>query len=150
MAVNGAIGQEAFFLGVSILVGAALCGLYDVLRIFRRIAAHGNFWIGLEDFLYWITCTGVVFLMIYRENDGMARGFAFGGILLGLLLYHLLLSRFFIGINVLILRKTLGAVGKALCVLFGPFLWIAKKVGGFLGKQLKKLQKAVKMGIHKL
>ena len=150
MAVNGAIGQEAFFLGISVLVGAALSGVYDVLRISRRVAAHGNFWIGLEDFFYWVLCTGVVFLMIYQENDGMARGFAFGGILIGMLIYHLLLSRLFVGINVFVLKKTIGIIKKILRILFGPFLWVAKKAGQFLRKQLKKFLKAVKMGIRKV
>ena len=93
MAVSTSIYQELLFLGSSVLVGMGLFFLYDILRIFRRILPHGNIWIGVEDFLYWIIFTGVVFVLLYRENDGMVRGFAFGGLLVGMTCYYLLLSR---------------------------------------------------------
>ena len=64
MAVSAAISEQAASLGVSILIGGALFLLYDILRIFRRIVPHGNFWIGMEDFVYWICCTAVVFVML--------------------------------------------------------------------------------------
>ena len=93
MAVSTSIYRELLFLGSSVLVGMGLFFLYDILRIFRRILPHGNIWIGVEDFLYWIIFTGVVFVLLYRENDGMVRGFAFGGLLVGMTCYYLLLSR---------------------------------------------------------
>lgn len=76
MAVSAAISEQAASLGVSILIGGALFLLYDIFRIFRRVVPHGNFWIGVEDFFYWLCCTAVVFVMLYRENDGMVRGFS--------------------------------------------------------------------------
>ena len=65
MAVSTSIYQELLFLGSSVLVGMGLFFLYDILRIFRRILPHGNIWIGVEDFLYWIIFTGVVFVLLY-------------------------------------------------------------------------------------
>ena len=99
MPVSETIVQEAVFLGTAILAGAGLFFLYDILRIFRRIVPHGNIWIGAEDFLYWLVCTGVVFVMLYQENDGMVRGFALGGVILGMFLYILLLSRLVVKVN---------------------------------------------------
>ena len=87
MAVSAAISEQAASLGVSILIGGALFLLYDIFRIFRRVVPHGNFWIGVEDFFYWLCCTAVVFVMLYRENDGMVRGFSIGGIMIGMLLW---------------------------------------------------------------
>lgn len=150
MQVSETIGQEAVFLGVAILVGALLFLLYDGLRIFRRIVPHGNIWIGLEDFIYWLVCTGVVFVMLYRENDGMVRGFAFGGVLVGMLLYYLLFSRFVIRINVLVWKKILGVLGNIFGIILHPVLKIVKKITKFFGKQLKKFWKAVKISLCKL
>ena len=150
MQISETIGQEADFLGIAILVGAALFLLYDMLRIFRRVAAHGNFWIGLEDFFYWVLCTGVVFLMIYQENDGMARGFAFGGVLLGMFFYYLLLSRYVVRINVLVWKTVLGFFGRIFGVVLRPVRKVFKITAGFFRKQLKKIWKAVKMGLCKL
>ena len=107
MAVSAAISEQAASLGVSILIGGALFLLYDIFRIFRRVVPHGNFWIGVEDFFYWLCCTAVVFVMLYRENDGMVRGFSIGGIMIGMLLYYFLLSRFVIRINVMSARQNI-------------------------------------------
>ncbi len=150
MMVSETIGQEAVFLGTSILLGAGLFFLYDILRIFRRIVPHGNIWIGVEDFIYWLICTGAVFVMLYQENDGMVRGFAMGGIVLGMLLYYLVFSRFVIRINVLVLKAVLGFWKKIFGFLFHPVLRICRKILEFIRKRLKKLLKAVKMGLCKL
>lgn len=117
MAVSAAISEQAASLGVSILIGGALFLLYDIFRIFRRVVPHGNFWIGVEDFFYWLCCTAVVFVMLYRENDGMVRGFSIGGIMIGMLLYYFLLSRFVIRINVMVFGTVLVCSAKYL-VLF--------------------------------
>lgn len=149
MLVNESIGREAVFLGISLLLGVVLFLLYDILRIFRRVVPHGNIWIGIEDFLYWICCAAAVFVMLYQENDGMVRGFALGGIVIGMILYYLLFSRFVIRINVAILKTILGFLGKILRFLFHPFIKIGKKMFGFLKKQLKKFIRAIRIGISK-
>ena len=150
MSVSETIGQEAAFLGTSILVGAALFLAYDALRIFRRMVPHGNLWIGIEDFLYWLFCTAAVFVLLYRENDGMVRWFAFGGIILGMLLYYVTLSRLLIRINVFLFGKIGGILGKIFGRVFGPPVKITKKFTGLLIKRLKKVWRAVKMGLCKL
>lgn len=150
MVVSETIGQEALLFGVSILVGAGLFLLYDVLRIFRRIAPHGNIWISVEDFIYWLICTAVVFVMLYWENDGMVRGFALLGLVFGMALYYLLLSRYVISVNVLIWKTVLGCIHRILHFFFGPIIRVGKKVGQFLIKRLKKVARAVKISLCKL
>lgn len=150
MTVSEPIGQEALFFGISIVVGAGLFLLYDVLRIFRRIVPHGNIWIGIEDFVYWLICAGMVFVMLYRENDGMMRGYALIGLVAGMFFYYLLLSRYVVRVNVLILGTVFGTIRKGLRFLFRPIIRIGKKVAGFFIKQLKKLVRAVRMGLCKL
>ncbi len=149
MTVSETIGQEAAILCAAVLAGAGLFFLYDILRIFRRIIPHGAIWVGVEDFVFWLICTGVVFVMIYRENDGMVRGFALGGVVLGMLAYLLLLSRFVVGVNVRILKAVLGFVKRTGAFFLRPFWRIWKKTAGFLRKQLKKFWKAVKIGLSK-
>ena len=149
MSVSAEIGHEAVFLGISILTGAELFLLYDTLRIFRRMVSHGAAWIGVEDFLYWLFCTAAVFVLLYWENDGMVRWFAFGGILLGMLIYYVTLSRFLIRLNVFLFRKLMGIFQKFSNRFFAPPVKIIKKLTGFLVKQLQKVCHAVKMGICK-
>lgn len=150
MTVSETIGQETTFVGISLLLGIGLFFLYDILRIFRRILPHGAIWIGVEDFIYWLVCTGAVFVMLYQENDGMVRGFALGGVAIGMVCYYTLLSRFVIKVNVAVIRAVTGAIRKVFKVLFSPFLWIIKKIWRFFRKELKKVWRAVKIGLCKL
>ena len=150
MAISENIGNETLFFLTSVLCGMGLVFVYDFFRIFRRIAIHGNIWIAIEDMIYWIFCTIVVFLLLYQMNDGMIRSFAFLGIAIGGGLYSFFFSRFvvkicvwFLGSILTILKKIFGTVGR-------PFFRIGKKIGGFVMKQLKKLYKTIKMGLYKL
>ena len=130
MAVSAAISEQAASLGVSILIGGALFLLYDIFRIFRRVVPHGNFWIGVEDFFYWLCCIG--------------------GIMIGMLLYYFLLSRFVIRINVMVFGTVFGLLGKIFGTILLPFRKHGKKIIHFFRKRLKKVCRAVKIGLCKL
>ncbi len=149
MNISEAIHQEAIFLGCAILSGVILFLLYDILRIFRRLFAHGTVLIAIEDFFYWMICTGVVFVLLYRGNDGMVRGVAFGGIIVGMALYYIMCSRYVIRLNVFLFGSIGRILKRILKVMFGPFFKVWKKVAGFLIKRLKKAGRAIKMGLCK-
>lgn len=157
MEVSAGILKEADVLLISFLTGAILLVVYDLLRIIRRLIPHNNWVIGIEDVLFWIASAAALFAMLYRENSGYIRGFVIGGVLAGMLLYNLLLSRFVVKGSVFILEKILFVVGRPfvyLLRLLGKPLKIlgkkGKKVLRFLKKQLKKIVKAVKIGLCKL
>ncbi|WP_343207963.1 spore cortex biosynthesis protein YabQ [Anaerolentibacter hominis] len=80
------LGQFRFFL-VSGIWGIILSVAYDLLRIFRHLIHHSNFLTGVEDLLFWIVSGCLVFRMIYLENNGEIRAFAFIGLLIGALCY---------------------------------------------------------------
>ena len=128
IAVSDGIHQELVFLLISFALGEGLVMLYDVFRIFRKVVPHGVIWISVEDILYWIVAALLIFGMIFQENDGLIRGFAIGGILLGMLFFNHFVSPFLI-------RSISG---------------ILKKILEILKKGLKKVQEAVKIGLCKL
>lgn len=142
MIISESILTEARFLMISILSGAGMIFVYDFFRILRRVIRHGTIWIAVEDFFYWLFCSIFVFAMLYQENDGLIRGFAIGGVVMGMLLYNRFVSPVIIkyaakvlGFFVGILRKILGIMGRPL-----------KKVK----KLLKKVFRVVKIGLCKL
>ena len=150
MQINEVIRGEAVFFGISILVGMGLVLFYDMFRILRRVIKHGTVWIGIEDLSFWILCTVAVFLLLYNENDGMIRFFAFVGILLGMGVYLTVFSRLVLRFFVWLLSIMLKGMKKTGRVLFGPILKIIKKLLLFLKKWLKKLYKAFKISLNKL
>ena len=78
------------------------------------------------------------------------RAFCFIGIALGGVIYAFLLSRFVVKICVKILGTIFGFLGKVFGKITGPFVKNGRKILNFLGKQLKKLYKAIKIGLCKL
>lgn len=151
--VSGTITQEGGLLLLSFGVGILLMFSYDVLRIFRQIIHHGTFSLGLEDVIYWLACSLVVFAMLYRENDGLLRWFVLAGIALGMMVENHFLSPYIVRLISRVIKKILFLMGKFLKFISGPMRAAAKrgkKVCIFLKKQLKKIGKAIKIGVNKL
>lgn len=93
MQVFSGIGQELALLRESLLMGAGMFALYDLLRVIRRIFPHGIVWISVEDAAFWVLSAGWFFLRVGKANDGIIRFYILLGIVLGALLYYRLLSR---------------------------------------------------------
>ncbi|MBO5245933.1 MAG: spore cortex biosynthesis protein YabQ [Eubacterium sp.] len=154
--VSAGIYEELAIVSCFFLVGIFLAASYDILRMFRAFVPHGMFWINLEDFIYWMYVATVVFLILYEKNNGRSRGYIFGGLLVGAVLYLWSFSRicmprilrFLQRLHEFLVRplRKCGALlqkkrtkGMEIC----GKLWLCQK------KRLKKLWKIVKMCLHK-
>lgn len=122
---------ELRVVGVALLSGAVITIVYDLLRIFRRVISHGNLWIGIEDFVFWIWTALWIFSVLYRENDGNLRMYTILAMALGMLFYHKTISEPLVEFTGKILKKLLS-------ILFYP-LKMLKISMIFFGKKLKKL-----------
>lgn len=121
------IYQEADFFITSFLCGVFLLVVYDVLRIIRRTIRHGRISVAVEDLVFWITGSLLVFGMIYEKNAGIIRGTAFLAMAMGMCGYHYTLSHYVVAVGY-------GIFGRPL-----------KKIYTFLHKALKKIKKTVKL-----
>ena len=122
---------EADFFAASFAWGILLLAGYDILRIIRRTVPHGTIMVAVEDLLFWIAGSMMVFRMIYEKNDGIIRGTAFVAMGISMLLYHYTISRHVV---------TFG---------YGIFGRPVKKIYTFCYKGLKKIPKKVKLLIEK-
>jgi spore cortex biosynthesis protein YabQ len=150
--MNQAISVELKFFLVSIISGAVLLAIYDILRILRRLIKHGSFLIALEDLLFWVGASLFLFAMMFIENDGIIRGFSIMGMAIGMVLYHGVLSELLVNL-----------ITKLIRLLFSPFAFVCRKVKAFIvmlikqGKRivnffsgrLKKRTKSVRMALDK-
>ncbi|MGN0399581.1 MAG: spore cortex biosynthesis protein YabQ [Blautia sp.] len=84
-------GELLFFLRI-FLAGIFLAAVYDIFRILRNVMPHNDFFINMEDLIYWCGAGLFLFSVIYLENDGVIRVYAFAGLFLGTLLYHTAIS----------------------------------------------------------
>ena len=144
-AVSETIAGEGSLLLASVLFGAGLMMLYDMLRIFRHLLKHKTAFLAVEDVRYWLICAVGIFALLYEENGGLLRWFVIGGAAAGMLLENKLLSPFIVRFFVWILKKWIKLIRKIVSVFTKP----AKKVSLFFKKELKKIRKAFKIGISK-
>ena len=92
--------KELYTFLIFILTGLAIGILFDIFRILRRSFKTKDFITYIEDILFWIF-TGIILLYsIFTFNNGELRGFVFIGVLLGIILYILTLSKYLIKICV--------------------------------------------------
>ena len=90
------IRLEWDFLLQTIKLGIGITLVYDGLRVLRMLIPHPSFLISLEDLLFWLGCTGAIFRLQFEQNDGISRGFAILGILLGMVIYNQLAGKWLI------------------------------------------------------
>ena len=103
--MSGVILRELQTVGTAFFSGALITFVYDLLRIFRRMISHGNFWIGMEDFLFWIWTSFWIFSVLYRENDGSLRLYTILTMVLGMIVYHRWVGEPFVKFTGKILKK---------------------------------------------
>lgn len=87
--MSAVVRQEAMFFFASIVTGIFLVWAYDLFRIFRKAVPHHILAISIEDMLYWLAVSFIIFGMIFEKNNGALRGYSFVGILLGVWFQYL-------------------------------------------------------------
>lgn len=84
-----------------------LCGIvigigFDIFRVLRKSFRTSDMVTYIEDILFGILTGIFLIIMLFIFNNGQLRFFIFVAIFLGLLLYLLTISKYFIKINVII------------------------------------------------
>lgn len=158
------IVKQAHLFAMAVVTGTVLLFIYDLLRVFRRVARHKMAGIAVEDMLFWIFCALWLFAFMYRQNDGVIRGFVILGAFGGMILYSVLFSRWVVKGGTAALRCVIRTVGRFFRIVTAPIRFLGrffgkriresarrnKKKTGYLKKRLKKLGKAVRIGFSKL
>ena len=107
-----------------IITGMILGIIFDIFRILRKSFKTSDIITNIEDIIFGIT-TGIILLVsIFLFNNGELRLFIFIGIIFGIIMYMLLISKYFIKLNVTIIKFI-----KKLIILFTkPFIILLKLI----------------------
>ncbi len=111
------VNDASLFLD-ALICGMILSGVYDVIRVFRRIVPHLNIFINIEDFVFWNVSGIYLFAVMFGTNNGVVRGFFIVGAVIGAFIYEKSVGEFLVriisdGINYLaniFLKKPINAV----------------------------------------
>lgn len=119
-AVGELVRSQGYLFLTALLLGVALCFLYDLFRVFRRVVPHNLRAVTLEDFLFWILWTLAVMTMLDTMDRGVVRGFSLGAVFLGMLLYLLCFSRSVLAVLVFLARGIFKILGRIFGILLAP------------------------------
>lgn len=140
------INELRFFLN-SILWGVILLVIYDVFRIIRKIIKHNGFFIAIQDIIYWVVCSILIFNMMYEQNNGIIRAFAVLAVVIGMLLYHGSVSNMVVDFISMVINKVIHfvnlVIGTTINTILWPFKFIFKKIKRFVLFIAKKVRKLV-------
>ncbi|MDY3251158.1 MAG: spore cortex biosynthesis protein YabQ [Candidatus Choladocola sp.] len=142
------ISQEAAVFLLSVLHGAGLTFLYDLIRAFRRAVSHNLFVVSAEDFLFWLAAGFFTFCLAFSETDGVIRGYVAAGIAIGAVFYHFTFSGLIvrgvswlfrlIGHSVSLLCRILAKPVEKIWIICKKIIEFARKKGYNVGRTKKR------------
>jgi spore cortex biosynthesis protein YabQ len=144
--MNSLVSSQAISFIISILNGLFLGLVYDLLRVLRRIIKHPKWLINIEDIGFWIFGSIIIFLDIFKNNNGVLRYFLCIGVFLGLVIYFSLISKMVILVimkvyNFLtnIIKFIFIIISKPIKIILSPFIYLIRKIYKLLKKTKKWL-----------
>lgn len=138
-----------------IISGMIIGIFFDIFRILRKSFHTPDIITYIEDILFWLFTGIFLILVLFKFSNGELRIYNILGLLIGVLIYMLSLSKFFIKINVKIITfikniiykifkfilYPLKFIFKILLKIFKPFTFFViniKKVGSIYKKKMIK------------
>ena len=125
--------------------GVCLQAIYDIIRGIRRVFYHKSVFLFIEDIGFGIFTAVMAFIFLCTYNDGELRGFFFLGIVIGMILYYQLCSKFLLRAVIHITEKLKKIIRQFEKVCLRPGIHIKRN----LKWQLKKEKKQVTMALKK-
>lgn len=126
------IGDEVYIFMISIANGLLIGLIYDLNRIMRVSSKSKGIRLMLEDFLFWLITGYIFFMFLYRNTDGVVRGFIVAGFLIGFFIYLKSISKYSFKLLNKIFRLILGLINEIINLILFPFrkakIFIRRKV----------------------
>ena len=101
--MNVTIYHQLYSLFIFSLIGIFIGLLFDVFRILRKSFRTPDIVTIIEDIIFWILVGGILLFSVFKFNNGELRSYIFIGLILGIIVYILTISRYIIKISVKIL-----------------------------------------------
>ena len=109
------INQANLFL-IFTINGIAIGILFDIFRLLRKSFRTSDIVTYMQDLLFWILTGFILLYSIFTFSNGEVRFYMFLGVFLGCLIYMILFSKYFININVKIIK----IIKKIVSIIFTP------------------------------
>lgn len=115
------INQTSLFL-IFTIDGVLIGIIFDIFRILRKTIKTSDFVTYIEDFLFWIITSIILFYSIFTYNNGELRFFMFLAVILGFVLYICTISSYLIKINLKIINVIKRIFLKLFEIIYKPLI----------------------------
>jgi len=148
------MSDQTWLFLTTVAAGFAIGFVYDIFRIVRKTIPHNNFIVQLEDILYCVAVSLLMFYFMLHRNYGEIRFFSIAGAALGMVLYFCSLSplimkvsvtviRFFQKVVIAVLNILLWPIKAIIKLLAIPVKWLFRGIFIFFRKKVKFVRKGV-------
>jgi len=122
------VDNQAYLFVIFIINGILIGILFDIFRILRKSFKTMDLVTYIQDIIFWIL-TGILTLyFIFTYNNGEIRLYVFLGIILGVLLYMLTVSKYIIKFSVSIINFIKKIIERIIKIIIYPFNFILKVI----------------------
>lgn len=111
---------------IYIVSGIAISIFFDIFRVLRKSIKTSNLITYIEDAIFWIIVGLFLIWEIFTVSYGELRSYIFIGLLLGIVLYLVTISKYFIRFNVKILNFIKKIIKKIILIFSQIFSSILK------------------------
>lgn len=134
MHMNDISANQAYLFIVYLICGVIIGVFFDIFRILRKSFKTSDFITYIEDIIFGILTGIFLIFMLFIFNNGELRFFIFLAMLLGMAIYLLTISKYFIklSVNIIVIIKKL--IIKIISILLYPI----KKTVEILKKHVLK------------
>lgn len=146
------MSNQALVFLTTVIIGVFIGFVYDLFRVLRKVIHHSNLMTYLEDLVYWIFVSLIMFYVMLNKNYGEIRVFSILGAFLGMILYFLTLGRLFMAASLTIIDFIKKVFAVLFEIIMTPFKLIYKLLEyplKFCKKKIMKYYANIKMLLHK-
>ena len=98
------ISNQLYVFLIYFFSGVIIGLFFDVFRILRKSFKTPDFVTYIEDIIFWILTGLFLIYIIFKFNNGEIRSYIFIGLGIGIVLYMLIFSKYFLKLNVIIIK----------------------------------------------
>lgn len=125
--MNELLSSQLYVFLIYCFSGVLIGIFFDIFRILRKSFKTADFVTYIEDIFFWIFTGVFLIYIIFKFNNGEIRSYIFIGIGVGISIYLLIFSRFFIKISLFILNILKLIFKKIYLYVLFPMFKLLKK-----------------------
>ena len=128
--MQNVIFSQLYIFLIYIVLGIVIGIIFDIFRILRKLFKTPDLITYLEDIIFWIIAGLLLIFVIFKFSSGEIRIYNIIGLVIGSIFYIIVISKYFININVKIILVLKNIVKKFIIILMYPIKIILRIIKG--------------------